>query len=184
MTAHTSQCDPKFLDRLRRGESAAFDKMVELESPQLSRLVSRLLGWDSDVDDVVQSVLMDAWVNLGKFRNQSTLRTWLGGIAINKCRNVQRRRRIWNRCFGVLVERWKSVDEMDALDSEAETEDVTRIYAAIRKLRHIDREIIVLCCLEQKPLDEVTLLLNIEKNTAEVRLHRARKRLKELLDHE
>ena len=66
--------------------------------------------------------------------------------------------------------------------AERPVNDIDAIHEAIKKLPHRDRELIVLCALEEKPIDEVARLLALRKNTLEVRLHRARKKLKDLLN--
>ena len=59
-----------------------------------------------------------------------------------------------------------------------------RIRDAIKKLKSGERELIVLHYLEERPIAELSKLLGISRNTVDVRLHRARKRLKGFLEDE
>ncbi len=59
--------------------------------------------------------------------------------------------------------------------------DIDAIHGVIQSLPHRDREAIVLCTLEGKTLSQAAELIGVKRNTLEVRLHRARNRLKKLL---
>jgi RNA polymerase sigma-70 factor (ECF subfamily) len=50
----------------------------------------RILGSVQDAEDALQETLVSAWRNLGNFRQQSSLRTWLYQIATNRCLSVLR----------------------------------------------------------------------------------------------
>src|SRR5262245_61165392 len=84
------------------GHHAAFDQLVTVHQDGIARLVHRLLGWPSDVDDVVQDVFVDALRNLNRFDGRSSVLTWLTRLTINRCRTHQRRQ--WLR-FGFLRRR-------------------------------------------------------------------------------
>lgn len=83
--------DRSALERAAQGDSAAFEDIVRTHQEPLSRLAYRLLGWSPEADDVVQEVFLAALKNLGKFRGQCTLTTWLTSITINKCRSQLRK---------------------------------------------------------------------------------------------
>lgn len=87
--------------RAARGDRAAFGEIVAAHQGRVARLVSRLLGWSDDVEDVVQDVFAAALEHLPRFRGESNLGTWLATIAVNKCRSVLRRR--------IVRLRWRSV---------------------------------------------------------------------------
>jgi hypothetical protein len=52
------------VERFRRGDDSAFDRIVEWHSAEVAALANRLLGWPGDVDDMVQDVFVAAFVNL------------------------------------------------------------------------------------------------------------------------
>ena len=173
------QCET-LLARLKDRDPDAFDEMVMQKAPELQRLVSQLLGWDSACEDVVQEVFVTAWEKIDRFRGDSSINTWLYSIAINQCRKVRRKRGRWRKTFQRLCER--QLANTQVIDLEQKTDPtVAAIHKAVNELNQRDREVIVLCSLEGKTIDEAGTLLGIRKNTLEVRLHRARKRLKQLL---
>jgi len=166
--------------RFAEGDAAAFEAVVAMHRPRITRLVYRLLGWPADVDDMVQEVFLAALTKCRKFRGESALATWLTVIALNKCRTHRRG----------LLSRWKTlrrasrrpVQLQSAADAVAVKDDtLAQVRAAIKKLAPRDREVIVLHYLEDRAVPEMSELLGIKTNAVEVRLHRARQRLKKLL---
>lgn len=175
--------DEPFLTRLRQRDSKAFDLMLADQSRRIQRLVTRLLGWESDCEDVVQEVFVAAWEKIDRFRGDAILTSWLYAIAINQCRKHRRRRGRWRTVFENSDDR--PLEEYPIRKSgkneHSASHDFETIYRALNQLPHKDREIIVLCSLDNKTLDEAGTILKVRKNTAEVRLHRARRKLKQIL---
>jgi RNA polymerase sigma-70 factor (ECF subfamily) len=166
-----------------RRDAASFDRLVVEERAYVSRLVGRLAGWRSDVDDLVQEVFVAALGGWPKFRGDCSARTWLTRIALNKCRTYGRRRWLRERLFAD----WQKQRETAALTSNAiadETETTEHVRHAVVQLRQRDREVIALHYLEQLSPTEIATVLGISQNAVEVRLTRARKRLKEILSRE
>ncbi len=177
----TSAGSDQFAARLRARDVAAFDQTVRENWHQVHTMVHRLLGWDSDCEDVVQEVFMAAWQKIDRFRGDANFSTWLCAIAVNQCRKHKRRIGKQKSDFRELCQQTDRQPHDATPIHEQSLENQQRIesvFLALDKLNHKDRELIVLCCLEDKTIDEVCTVLKLKKNTLEVRLHRARKRLK------
>lgn len=171
------------LVKLRARDEPEFDRMVAAESPSIARLVHRLVGWN-DSDDVLQEVFIAAWSALPRFRADSEISTWLYSIAIIQCRRHRRNLAMRIRNRKKLLARKKAIGAQRKAASGAASrleESAEQIYVALNGMSQRDREVIVLCGLEGNTVDEAARLLGIRKNTTEVRLHRARAKLKELL---
>jgi RNA polymerase sigma-70 factor (TIGR02960 family) len=76
--------------RARAGDDNAFRALVEVHSHELQVHCYRILGSLQDAEDALQETLVSAWRNLGDFRQQSSLRTWLYQIATNRCLSMLR----------------------------------------------------------------------------------------------
>src|SRR5437660_3113432 len=171
------QLDERSLaQRFAAGDSAAFEAVVAMHRPRITRLVYRLLAWPAGVDDMVQEVFLAALTKCRKFRGESALATWLTVIALNKCRTHRRG----------LLSRWRTLRRasrrpvrlQSAADAAAVQDDtLAQVRQAIKKLAARDREVIVLHYLEDRGVVEMAELLRIRTNAVEVRLHRARQRL-------
>lgn len=174
-------------ERFVRGEAGAFDELVALHQPRVTRLVHRLLGWRgarSDVDDVVQEVFLAALKAGPRFRGQASLATWLTTITLNQCRSHQRRRRfaslfLARRDHGNDSEPPASRPPVGHGLTGAETS--ARVRSAVQALPPRDREVVVLRYFESMTPAEIGTATGQSKNAVEVRLHRARARLAEAL---
>jgi len=163
--------------RLRDGEPGAFESLVSLYQGRIARLAYRLLGWSGDVDDVVQEVFLAALRNAGSFRGEASLWTWLTRITLNRCRTHQRRRLMWQRLRRVLS-RHRPGSSEPADGGAVRDEMAGAVRAAVAALPARDREVVVLFYLEQQPAAEIAALLGTSANAVEVRLHRARAKLR------
>ena len=166
------------VERFGRGEDSAFDRIVERYAAEVAALANRLLGWPQDVDDIVQDVFTAAFTGLRRFRGDCRLRTWLFTITINTCR--RHRGRLHRRRTVPIDEAAPTLclnehAEMVAIDRET----CARIRRAVRGLPARYREVVVLRYLQELETTEICRLLGISRNTLNVRLNRARKRLKD-----
>ena len=153
-----------------------FEQLVALHEPRVRRLAARLLGWRDaqDVEDVVQDVFLAALQKLDSFRGDASLTTWLTTVTLNRCRTHRRRR--------LLKLKWFTRRDPEPSDAAAmQDETSARVRDAVQALSPRDREVIVLFHLEEQPVAEITKLLGAKPNAIEVRLHRARQRLKQQL---
>ena len=170
------------VERFRRGDDSAFDRIVERHSAAVAALANRLLGWPGDVDDVVQDVFVAAFVSLKKFRGECRLRTWLFTITVNKCRSYRlrwRRRRLRIRKLDdpEVAASQDQGAERPAMDEET----FGRVRRAVQALPRKYREVVVLRYLQGLEPGEIGELLGVKVNAVQVRLNRARTRLKEQL---
>jgi RNA polymerase sigma-70 factor (ECF subfamily) len=153
---------------------AAFADIVERHQAPMARLAARLLGWPSDVDDVVQDVFTAAWRALPRFRGDSSVETWLTRITINACRK-HRRRRFLQR----MLLRRRPAGKPPTVASHADSNIVVR--RAVSDLPTALREVVVLHYLQEMEVPQVAAALGISANVVYVRLHRARQKLAPVL---
>ena len=162
------------------GKRDAFARIVAEQQDRVAALANRLLGWPDDVEDVVQDVFVAVLRNLPKFRGDCHPATWLHRITVNQCRRQRRKRilrlRAWHsRCEGRLAEGHR------ADGSVLKREAFARVRAVVRALPGRYREVVVLRYMEELPITDVAESLGLSRNAVDVRLNRARKRLKEEL---
>lgn len=185
---------------LERVDSCYQNQMVEqglaAARPRLLRLAI-LLGVGADgAEDVVQEALLEAWRSRHALRSPERFSAWLDGI----CRNVCRR---WLRAQGIRAARYQplpvnSLESVVAEDAQAAddlsdpglydpVEDLTRqdlVTLLDRALAHLHpstREGLILRYVADLPVHEVAARLGVSLGVVEVRLHRARKELREVL---
>jgi RNA polymerase sigma-70 factor (ECF subfamily) len=157
---------------------AAFDRIVDEYSADIAVLANRLLGWPGEVEDVVQDVLLAAYLGLKKFRWECSLKTWLFTITVNKCRTYRYKRILRLKVISRAITessfaQWRA-RENTAMDREI----FGSVRRAVKALPRKCREPVVLKYLQELSTDEICRILGISNNTLQVRLHRAREVLR------
>src|SRR5882724_11203794 len=76
--------EPQLLARLRAGEESAFEQLVRSTSGRLLAAARRLLHNEEDARDAVQNAFIRAFQSLSRFRQESSISTWLHRIVINE----------------------------------------------------------------------------------------------------
>lgn len=86
------EVEPREVQLCREGNRAALDRVLRAYSADIQATIARLYGWGPDGKDVMQRALLTAVVAFPAFRGDSSVKTWLVGIAINAARDARRRR--------------------------------------------------------------------------------------------
>ncbi len=151
-------------------------------------LARAMTAADADADDLAQESFVRAWRSIGRFRFDSTFRTWLHGIAINVIRTHRGRLSRLRRLFGAPAPDRTAAAE-DLLEQIA-VEDGIEAPLAMREL--IDRalaslpvelrEAVVLRDVQGLDYREIAEALGVPLGTVESRIFRGRQRLRPLLE--
>ncbi|MHC4557117.1 MAG: RNA polymerase sigma factor [Planctomycetota bacterium] len=171
--------DELLVERFSRGDESAFDRIVENYSADVTALANRLLGWPGEVEDVTQDIFLSAFLGLKKFRCECSLKTWLFTITINKCRSYRYRRMLHLRRFSQDANKASLSSAHPAYKTPMDTESFNRVHRAVAALPAKYREPVILRYLQELPTSRISRMLGISKSALQVRLNRARKRLKQ-----
>jgi RNA polymerase sigma-70 factor (ECF subfamily) len=159
-------------------DEASFRMLYRRHAPAMFGVVRRLLDGDhAAAEDVLQEAWLRAVDGLENFRGESTLRTWLVGIAVNCARDRQRKRRR-DADRGVDL---ASVSELPApppLPTRIASVDVER---AVARLPDGYREVLILHDVYGYTHDEIGRMLGVESGTSKSQLSRARSTLRRWL---
>lgn len=163
--------------RLVARDEAAMQELVGLYGRDLHSLIGRLTAYSADVEDLLQETLITAWRTVGTYRHEAAFSTWLKTIAIRKCHNRNRGlRRFWRHLRG-----YSHQVVLDVADGVETNPRWVELQNAMCRLSDTDREILVLYYLEQMNSHALAQLFGTTPNAIDVRLHRARKRLQDIL---
>jgi RNA polymerase sigma-70 factor (ECF subfamily) len=170
------------VDSARQGDADALEDLVRATYGGTYTLAYRLTGNEDDACDVVQDVYLRAYKGLRRFRGDAQFTTWLYRITANCSANLLAKRA--RHRTESLSEDEPVVDLRVGADPEqfmAGEDDRERIAAALAKLPWRLRQVIVLRDIYDLTHGAIAKELGISEAAAKVRLHRARRRLRDLL---
>jgi len=166
--------------RARLGDQEAFEQLVSDTYAGTYTLALRLTGNEEDARDVVQESYLRAYKGLKRFRGDAQFTTWLYRITAN-CANTHLGKRSRRRTE-VLP------DDLAVADVDPERDPSARADATLLRdrleeaLEHLPpklRAVVVLRDVYDLPHEAIAAELGISESAAKVRLHRARKKLRE-----
>jgi RNA polymerase sigma-70 factor (ECF subfamily) len=186
--------EAQFIERLKRGDAAAFDVLVTERSGEIYGLLYRLTENAEEARDLTQETFLRAFQNIGHFRGDADLRTWIYRIAINQARN---RWRWWRRRrrdatvsldapdgpFGQPLNATLRADQSNDPERQTlahEREKVLRL--ALKMLGRAYRETVILRDIEGFSYEEIATTLGISVGTVKSRLSRGREELRRKLE--
>jgi RNA polymerase sigma-70 factor, ECF subfamily len=171
----------KLVTAAQTGDRAAFEQLVKLTYAETYTLALRLTNNDDDAADVVQDAYLRAYRSIGNFRGDAQFTTWLYRITAN-CASTSLTKRKRHRHDELNEETPVPADA--AAGPEAKTSaalDRHDLSQALAKLPPNLRAVIVLRDIYDLPHEAIAAELGISEVTAKVRLHRARKKLRDQL---
>src|SRR5438094_2760489 len=156
-----------------------FARLLEAEIPRLRRYARALTRDMTRADDLVQSCLTRAVAKQHLWEAGTDLRAWLFTILHNQ--HVNDVRRSARESSSVAIDEARAL----AVPSNAiATLELRDLEAALGKLAHEQRQVILLVGLEGMAYEEVAAILQIPVGTVRSRLSRGREQLRRLLGRE
>jgi RNA polymerase sigma-70 factor (ECF subfamily) len=182
------RADDELICRLRACEEAAYEELIARFHQPVYNLAFRLLNDSADAADVVQEVFLKVFRNVGHFRNQSSLKTWVYRITVNEAHN-QRRWFFRHRSREVGLDdeaengRGRAVADsaQSPFDYAFDREKQVLIENALARINPLFREVVVLRDIEDLSYEEIADVLQISLGTVKSRILRGREALKEEL---
>lgn len=164
------------------GDSAAFEKLYEQHHRRVFSLCLRMLGGATQAEDLTQEVFLQVYKKIGSFRGDSAFTTWLHRLTVNQVLMHFRKR-------GVKLEHTSEEgDFTNVIETPLQSTrrismiDKLALERAIGELPHGYRTVFVLHDVEGYEHEEISNLLDISIGTSKSQLHKARMRLRQLLN--
>ena len=162
-----------WIDRARRNDGAAYRALFQAHVAGVHRIVYRLVGPASDLDDLVQTVFVEAFRSLPAFRGEALFSTWLARIAVRVTMHGVRRRP--PRAMALDESHEPALDAASPERTVAAREELAILDQLLGELRPKRRAAFVLHVLEGYSMDEVAAILNASTAAIKVRVHDARR---------
>jgi RNA polymerase sigma-70 factor (ECF subfamily) len=172
-------------------EKSSIDDLVRTYGKKVYNLAYRLIGNRQDAEDITQETFLQVYRGLDGFRGESALYTWIYRIVVNNCLQFKRR---LNRAYIDSLDEKIEVFKHDIPDEVEHWEhDPEKRYLYDELLHRIRQEcyhfmsfrltdeqrvVYILWVVMQFSLDDISAILQIDKNTVKARLQRAKANLR------
>jgi len=182
--------DLRLVESLREGIDRAYEELLTRFQQPVYTLAVRLLNDPSEAADVVQEVFLKVFRNIGSFRGQSSLKTWIYRITVNEAHNARRwffrhrRREVELDHEPEESRNWKEIipdGSRSPFDIASDGEQHLMIEAALERINPIFREAVVLRDITDLSYEEIAEILGVSLGTVKSRILRGREALKEEL---
>ena len=173
--------DNEIITKVLGGDNQAYAELVNRYQTYVFTLVLRMVRTREDAEEVSQDIFVKAYRALADFRGASKFSTWLYTIVHTTCITFLRKKKLEIHSLDneKVFEVADSVDSGFQANQVEQKSKVAMVNRAISLLNPDDAQIITLYYKSEQSLEEIAQILALEANTAKVRLHRARTRLKE-----
>jgi RNA polymerase sigma-70 factor (ECF subfamily) len=182
--------DAELVRRALIRDGTAFRTIMERHNRRLYRIARGILRNDSEAEDVVQEAYVKAFTNLGGFRGDSSLATWLARITMNEALGRLRRERptVDLETFGAqrteaqIIKFPQTVTSDDPERTMAQREILQLVERVTDNLPEIFRIVFMTRVIEGMSTEDTANLLGLQPDTVKTRLHRARRLVRDELD--
>lgn len=179
------------LDRCKRGDSLAFQELIEEHEKRILNYCFRMLGNPADAEDAAQETFVKVYRFIDRFNGESSFSTWLYKIASNVCLDMLRKqkRRVSDAVslyqnngdgeeYALPIEDSAPTPYQNLQHNEAQR----ALLAALEKLGEEQKKVIVLREIQGLSYEEIAEITGLASGTVKSRINRARHALKKLLE--
>jgi RNA polymerase sigma-70 factor (ECF subfamily) len=182
--------DERLISGLQLGDEKAYERLIQRFQTPVYNLAWRLVNDPADASDVVQEVFLKVFRNIGHFRRDSSLRTWVYRIAVNESHN----RRRWlfrhrrgetgiEETFDDSEGREKPLMDMGEtpFDFTMNREAQLLLEEGLAAINPVFRDALVLREVEDMSYEEIAEILEVSLGTVKSRIMRGREALRRYL---
>lgn len=180
------------IDRCKAGYSDYFEILIKNYEQSLYKYCYYLTGSEEEAKDLFQNTWLKVITKIHMYSEKYTFKNWLLSIATNTYKDWYRKQKRWSK----KLKRYFTTDTMETelLSIPSETllpedecildESSEQLRQAVLALKHHYKTVILLFYFEEKPIKEISFILDIPEGTVKSRLNQAKKMLKQELEVE
>ncbi|MEI7829925.1 MAG: sigma-70 family RNA polymerase sigma factor [Prolixibacteraceae bacterium] len=172
--------DSELISQILSGNRNAFAFLVSRYQKLVVHVAGRLIQHQDELEDVCQEVFLKVYQNLGHYRNECKLSTWIATIAFNTGINYLRKHKKWNE-----VNPEDSIALRNLTDFRVENYESADLHRYIREQIELlpvnYRTVLTLFHLEEFSYQEIEQITGMPEGTVKSYLFRAKALLKEKL---
>ena len=173
--------DAELMQRIGRGEHAAFDTLYNRYARRLGGFFLRMLAYDTaKAEDMVQELFVRVWTYRKEYRSDQPFASWLYAMAYNLCKNEYRHETVRQ----AYVEELRQREEATHEPTEAMERDELRqrLRQAVQSLPTAQRDAFLLHYDEELTIPEVAHIVGCPEGTVKSRLYAALESVKKMMN--
>lgn len=180
----TGPADNEIISKVLSGDQALYAHLVKRYQNFVFTIVLRYTPNREDAEEIAQDVFVKAFRSLADFRGESKFSTWLYTIVTTTCITFLRKKKVPvhsldNEHIFEAADNQNSAFKANQVEQKSKAQAINE---AIKLLSVDDARIITLFYQAEQSLEEIGRIIGVDPNTAKVKLHRARQRLKEKME--
>jgi RNA polymerase sigma-70 factor (ECF subfamily) len=173
--------DGDLVKRFQNGDESRFNLLVQRHREEVYRLAFRFMRNHADADDVAQETFLRAYRSLGRFRGESSFKTWIYRIAVNTAYNYLNSPHASRRAEIEADTPDESV-EAEGLRRLEEKDLSRRLKRAVDRLPDRQRQTVILKVYQELKFREIAQVMNCREGTAKANFFHGMRRLKRELE--
>lgn len=169
--------------KVLKGDTSAFGYFVDTYQDMAVTIAYRVCGNMQDAEDIVQNAFVKAFHNLHTFKSESKFSTWFYRIVYNTA--ITEMKSAKNNVQYVEYKQIEAEDEFSEFDTISQIEESERNTLVNRALNEMPEEeglLLSLFYLEDHSIKDITGITGLSEANVKVKLHRARKRMADMLN--
>ena len=174
----------ELIARLQKRDEAAFEELIRQYEKKVYTLCFRMCGNSEDAEEAAQDAFLALWRGIYRFRQESSLSTWIYRLATNACIDTLRRRKKQSGSVS-LDDEELFVDAVDTSPQPQETvehrETQKLLQEGLSALPEEYRKVLILREIEGLSYTEIAESASIELGTVKSRISRGRSLLRNFL---
>lgn len=174
----------ELIARLQKRDEAAFEELIRQYEKKVYTLCFRMCGNSEDAEEAAQDAFLALWRGIDRFRQESSLSTWIYRLATNACIDTLRRRKKQSGSVS-LDDEELFVDAVDTSPQPQETvehrETQKLLQEGLSALPEEYRKVLILREIEGLSYTEIAESASIELGTVKSRISRGRSFLRNFL---
>lgn len=178
--------DEVYARRVQDGDREAFRVLIERYEGMVFDLTHQYSSTPEDAEDLAQDIFLKAYRRIADLRSPSRFSSWLYGIALNRCRDYAKNVRRETYAFSHTEEHDDATvtdDRQPAQDTQLmATERAEQVWDALGELSSTYATPFLLKYRDGMTYKAMSKRLDVSVSALKVRVHRARKKLRSLLD--
>ena len=167
------------------GSEDAIELLVRQYESGVFRLALSVVGDEAEASEITQETFLAALRALPSYQHKTSFKAWLYTIALNQSRSHLRKRKVIERLRATLtpIFRVEAQKQVSPEEAAIQNEKEAVIWHSLNQLDERHRIVVVLRYFHELSIAEISEILSVREGTIHSRLHNAREKLRDALQH-